>query len=103
MAPQRTITRANLAASIRDKVPSLNETEIRTVFEAFLEEILDRLDKDENIKLTGFGTFSVRHKSERLGRHFKDGQPAVIKPRRAVSFRSSPLLRARINGDASES
>lgn len=103
MAPHRTITRADLAASIRDKVPSLNETEIRTIFEAFLDEILDRLDKDENIKLTGFGTFSVRHKSERTGRHFKDGRPAVIKPRRAVSFRASSLLRARINSEAPES
>jgi len=102
MATQRTITRADLTGSIRDRVPTLSETEIRTVFESFLDEILDHLDKDESIKLTGFGTFSVRHKSERLGRHFRDGRPAVIKPRRAVSFRSSPLLRAKINGEEPE-
>ena len=61
----------------------------RTLAECFV--------KGENVKLSSFGTFSVRSKKERIGRNPKTGIEARISPRRVISFHPSISLRKRVN------
>jgi integration host factor subunit alpha len=62
-----------------------------------LSEIIDVLTHDEDIKLRGFGVFSVHHKKRRIGRNPKTGQDAIITPRRSIKFSPSPYLKAAVN------
>jgi integration host factor subunit alpha len=64
---------------------------------AMLTEILEALSRGENVKLSTFGTFVVRSKRERVGRNPKSKVEVSISARRAVVFKASRVLGARIN------
>ncbi len=69
---------------------------------ALLEDVLDciagHLEKGESVKISGFGTFSIRQKGRRIGRNPKTGEEVPILPRRVLVFRPSHVLKAHVNG-----
>ena len=91
-----TLTRAELAELIYSEV-GISKTEASEIVDQFFEEIINDLVDGNSVKLTSFGTFSVRHKKERIGRNPKTGVEAKITPRRVLSFKASNLLKKRIN------
>ena len=93
----RTLTRADLAKAIQSSL-GLPRREAAEIVEMVLGEIVDRLSAQEEVKLTSFGTFSVRQKPKRVGRNPRTGAGADISARLVVTFRPSNLLRARIEG-----
>lgn len=92
-----TVTRAHLAEMIYTQV-GLSRNESADLLETVLERMATRLEQGESVKISGFGTFSVRQKGRRIGRNPKTGQEVPIMPRRVLVFRPSHVLRARING-----
>ena len=66
--------------------------------ETILEEMTDALERGENVKISGFGTFLLRDKGERIGRNPKTGVEVPITPRRVLTFRASQMLKDRIAG-----
>ena len=66
--------------------------------DSILTEIGDSLVADGVVKISSFGTFSVRRKGRRIGRNPKTGEEVPIMPRRVLVFRPSQLLKDRING-----
>jgi len=56
----------------------------------------DALVDGGQVKISSFGTFSVRAKSERIGRNPKTGEEVPITPRRVLSFRPSHLMKERV-------
>ena len=66
----------------------------------FFEEVSEALVKAEPLKLRSFGKFNVRSKRARIGRNLKTGAEATVTPRRVLTFKASPALVARINGEA---
>jgi integration host factor subunit alpha len=93
----RTVTRVNLAEAVYQQV-GLSRKESAALVEQVLDEITERLIAGESVRLSSFGAFSVRHKGERVGRNPKTGVEVPIKERRVLVFKSSNLLKARING-----
>jgi integration host factor subunit alpha len=92
-----TVTRVNLAEAVYQQV-GLSRKESAALVEQVLDEITDRLIAGESVRLSSFGSFSVRHKGQRVGRNPKTGVEVPIKERRVLVFKSSNLLKARING-----
>ena len=70
------------------------------IFIAILAGIGDSLVADGTVKISSFGTFSVRQKGQRIGRNPKTGQEVPILPRRVLVFRAPQVLKDRINSDA---
>jgi integration host factor subunit alpha len=66
--------------------------------EAFLEIIKETLEKGEDVTLSGFGKWQVRHKNARRGRNPQTGGELVIAPRRVVTFSLSKTLRDKLQG-----
>ena len=93
-----TITRAQLAEAIYMQV-GLSRNESAALLEDVLNRISVTLEAGEAVKLSAFGTFSVRQKAQRIGRNPKTGVEVPITPRRVLSFRASQVLKARINGE----
>jgi integration host factor subunit alpha len=58
----------------------------------------EALAEGENVKISGFGTFLLRDKAERIGRNPKTGVEVPITPRRVLTFRASQLLKDQISG-----
>ncbi len=93
-----TITRASLAEAVHRNI-GLSRTESRQLVGQVLDLIIEGLDGDEKVKLSSFGTFQVRHKKARIGRNPRTREEAIITPRRVATFRASPLMKQRINGE----
>ena len=93
--PNPTLTRAELAESITRSVGLSRADSLRMV-ESILDEMTGALERGEQVKLTGFGTFTLRDKRERVGRNPKTGVEVPITPRRVLGFRASQSVRERI-------
>ena len=98
-----TVTRADLTEAVYQEV-GLSRNESAQLVETVLEEVASTLAKGESVKVSSFGTFSVRDKAQRVGRNPKTGEEVPILPRRVLVFRASHVLKNRINqvtGDGS--
>jgi integration host factor subunit alpha len=93
---ERTITRAYLSEAVYQEV-GLSRNDSADLLESVLSEISDALARGETVKLSSFGSFSVREKGQRIGRNPKTGEEVPILPRRVLVFRASQVLKNRIN------
>lgn len=89
------MTRADLADSINNKI-GLSRADSAQMVEAIIDLMGEALARGENVKLSGFGTFVLRDKGERVGRNPKTGVEVPITSRRVLTFRASQALRDRI-------
>lgn len=92
----KTLTRADLTEAVYRNV-GLSRNESADLVENILETMASRLELGETVKLSSFGTFAVREKSQRIGRNPKTGEEVPIKPRRVLTFRPSHVLKDQIN------
>jgi len=90
-----TLTRADLAETINRKM-GLSRAESQALVEAIIDKMSDALAAGENVKISGFGSFILRDKRERIGRNPKTGVEVPITPRRVLTFRASQILKSRV-------
>jgi len=90
-----TLTRADLAEAVHKQV-GLSRADSSAIIEQILANMSDALEKGENVKISGFGSFVLRDKGQRIGRNPKTGVKVPIDPRRVLTFRASQLLRDQI-------
>ncbi len=93
---QGTVTRAQLTEAVYQEV-GLSRNESAELVESVLAEVADALVRGDMVKLSSFGSFSVRQKGRRMGRNPKTGEEVPIMPRRVLVFRPSHVLKKRIN------
>jgi integration host factor subunit alpha len=98
----RTVTRADLSESVFQEV-GLSRNESSDLVETILAEVVEALARGESVKISSFGSFTVRDKGQRVGRNPKTGQEVPILPRRVLVFRASNVLKSLINGAPDES
>lgn len=92
----KTITRADLAEAVYAQV-GLSRNESSDLVEQLLDEMMDALASGDNVKISSFGSFTIREKGERIGRNPKTGVEVPIKPRKVLTFRASHVLKDKIN------
>ena len=90
-----TLTRADLADVVHRKL-GLSRAESAGVVERVLHHMCHTLAGGKNVKISGFGSFILREKGERVGRNPKTGVEVPIAPRRVMTFRASQIMRDRI-------
>lgn len=93
----KTVTRVELYDAVYRKV-GLSRSKSSALVELVLEEISDSVARGETVKLSSFGTFTVRKKGERIGRNPKTGAEVPITPRHVVVFKASAIMKQQING-----
>jgi integration host factor subunit alpha len=91
-----TVTRADLSEAVYQEV-GLSRNESADLVETILNEIAGALEGGEIVKISSFGSFSVRQKGQRIGRNPKTGEEVPILPRRVLVFRASHVLKNQIN------
>ena len=87
-------TRNDLIEAISDNV-GLSLSDSSNIIEQIFEFILLELEQGKDVKISSFGTFSVRHKNLRIGRNPKTGVEVPIKARNVVTFSSSNVLKSK--------
>ena len=91
-----TVTRAQLSEAVYQEV-GLSRNESAQLVESILAEICGSLVQGETVKVSSFGSFSVRQKGGRIGRNPKTGEQVPIAPRRVLVFRPSHVLKGKVN------
>lgn len=91
-----TLTRADLVEAVYREV-GLSRKSSSDLVEQLLVELSDSLVKGDSVKISSFGNFTVRQKNRRIGRNPKTGEEVPIEPRKVLVFRSSNILKERIN------
>ena len=94
-----TLTRADLADIVHREI-GLSRAESAGIVEGILHHMCHALSEGQNVKISGFGSFILRDKGERVGRNPKTGVEAAISPRRVIVFKASHVLKARLNGQS---
>ena len=94
---ERTVTRAQLSEAVYQEV-GLSRNESAELLEDVLNQISEALADGETVKISSFGSFSIRQKGQRIGRNPKTGEEVPIEPRKVLVFRPSQVLKNRING-----
>ena len=89
------LTKADLSEILFEQV-GLNKREAKDLVDAFFEEIRQKLEAGEEVKLSGFGNFQLRDKQQRPGRNPKTGEVIPISARRVVTFHASQKLKAMV-------
>lgn len=93
------LTKAQMADRLFDEL-GLNKREAKEIVEIFFEEVRASLERNEHVKLSGFGNFDLRDKSQRPGRNPKTGEEIPITARRVVTFRPGQKLKQRVEAYA---
>ncbi len=92
----KTVTRSDLSEAVYREI-GLTRNESAEMVEMVLTRVSNALVKGENVKISSFGTFAVRHKGARMGRNPKTGEEVPIDPRRVLVFRPSHIMKDRVN------
>ena len=95
MRSTETLTRAAIAEAVHQKL-GFSRVESLAMVELIIDRMCGALADGENVKISGFGSFLLRDKGERIGRNPKTGVEVPITPRRVLTFRASQLLKDRI-------
>ena len=93
----QTITRSQLSEAVYQEV-GLSRNESADLVESVLNKVSEALAQGQQVKISSFGTFSVRSKGQRIGRNPKTGDEVPILPRKVLVFRPSQVLKNRISG-----
>lgn len=93
------LTKTDMVNKLYEEL-GLNKREGKEIVELFFEEIRAALESGDDVKLSGFGNFSLREKNPRPGRNPKTGEEIPISARRVVTFRSGQKLKSRIEAYA---
>ena len=92
---EKTLTRLDLSEAVFREV-GLSRNDSSQLVESVLTHMSDALVEGEQVKISSFGTFSVRNKAARVGRNPKTGEEVPISPRRVLTFRPSHLMKDRV-------
>ncbi|MFN5127501.1 MAG: integration host factor subunit alpha [Sphingomonadaceae bacterium] len=95
MADAGTLTRADLAEMLNRQI-GLSRADAAAMVESILDHLTNALLEGDNVKISGFGTFVLRDKAERIGRNPKTGVEVPITPRRVLTFRASQGMRQKV-------
>lgn len=95
MTDAGTLTRADIAETINRQV-GLSRADAAGMIDSILNHMIDAVVAGENVKISGFGTFVLRDKAQRVGRNPKTGIEVPITPRRVLTFRASQGVRHKV-------
>ena len=90
------LTKANIIASVYGQL-DLQKKKSTIGVETLFEIIKHTLESGEDVLISGFGKFCIRHKRKRRGRNPQTGEDFYLDSRSVVTFKCSSVLREKIN------
>jgi integration host factor subunit alpha len=92
------MTKADIVEKIHTTT-GLSKKDSAEMMESVFDIIKSTLESGEALKISGFGSFIVKQKADRIGRNPQTGEAITIMSRRVLSFKPSNILRQAINGE----
>ncbi len=93
---KKNLTKKDLANTINTKLGYSRE-EAKDFIKIFFTSIIKNVVKEKKLKITKLGSFLAIKKNQRMGRNPRTKKEAIITERNVISFKSSKLLRDKMN------
>ncbi len=90
------MTKADMVELVYEQI-GVSKREAARIVEMIFDVIKETLERGENVKISGFGSFNIQHKKPRRGRNPQTGEEITISARRVLSFKVSNVLREQLN------
>lgn len=90
------MTKTDIAEKIHINT-GLSKKDSTDILESILSILKNTLEREEKIKISGFGNFEIKQKKDRRGRNPQTGETITIRARRVLSFKPSVVLKTNIN------
>ena len=91
------MTKTDIVEGVYERLGGFAKKEAADIVETTLDVMKGALVDGEKVKISSFGTFTVKAKKERRGRNPKTGQDLTITPRKVCTFRASQVLKSLLN------
>lgn len=91
------LNKTTLVNAVSDKVDELSKVQIEKVIKATIESISEELENGGEVKLIGFGTFSVIQRAERMGKNPRTGEEIKIPAKKSPKFKPGQALVDAVN------
>ncbi len=91
------MTKADIVEGVYERLGGFSKKEASAIVETILDVMKESLVAGDKVKISSFGSFSVRSKNQRLGRNPKTGKPLKISARKVLTFKPSQVLRSLLN------
>jgi len=89
--------KSELVTKIADQNPHLYHHDAENIVNAVLGGVIDAMVRGDRVELRGFGAFSVRHRSARMGRNPRTGAQVAVDRKRIPFFKTSKEMNERLN------
>ena len=96
-----TLTKADIIDSLVQEL-NISRKDAVNYTELVFETIKETIEKSDNVKISGFGNWTIRSKNARVGRNPQTGSAMEISSRKVVTFKPSQVLRDALNGVESQ-
>ena len=90
------MTKADMVELVYEQI-GVSKREAARIVETIFDIVKETLERGENVKISGFGSFNIQHKKPRRGRNPQTGEEITISARRVLSFKASNVLREQLN------
>lgn len=87
-----TLTKSDIVEDLNNEI-GLNKREAKELVDSLFNNIKNKLEQGEEVKLSGFGNFQLKNKSPRPGRNPRTGEDVEITARKVVTFKSGQKLK----------
>lgn len=91
------MTRSELIERIAELQPQLSIKDIELAVKAIIDQMSQALANGERVEIRGFGSFSLHHRSSRVGRNPKTGEAVQLQAKHVPHFKPGKELRERVN------
>jgi integration host factor subunit beta len=93
------MTKSELIEKLTSDLPHLNQLDAEMAVKTIFSTMTEALKAGDRIEIRGFGSFSVRHRKERMGRNPKTGVIIPVPAKRVPFFTVGNELRTRVNSE----
>jgi len=83
--------KADLVAAISEKT-GVPKVDVLVTLEAFFTEVKGSLEQGENVYVRGFGSFIVKKRAKKIGRHIKENKPIEIPAHYIPAFKPAKVF-----------
>jgi integration host factor subunit beta len=92
------MTKSDLIAELAASNPHLRIADAELIVATVFDQITAALARGERVELRGFGAFTVKQRSARIGRNPRTGETVQVDEKAALFFKAGTEMRRRLNG-----
>lgn len=91
------MTKAELVNKIARKKPRLSRKQVEVALNTMLDSIKDALARDDNVEISGFGSFCILHRRAKEGHNPRTGEKVSVPEKKIPFFKAGKEMREMVN------